>query len=302
MRKKGSNVKAWTEIETGSFIKQLFEELRSEAADKKTVLRLEGTLPGKLRLDSRFLEEAFSGLFPHCVQNTKGETIFFSVFGDSLEKGGYILRVSVSEGGAGFTEEEMELFGGRKEECGDAFLSKLRAVRKGAEERNGSFSVYSTAGGGAVFYMLLPCESLTSQTVGEMEKKEISLHNINETVEKRKENQRKLTWIDRELALNYAGGMEEMRLELLGIYYEQAQKYLKELPELVKAKDWEKYRITVHAIKGNSLGIGAESFSKEAYEQEIAAKNGDIQKIETQFPHFYQHYQSLVEEVKKSKM
>lgn len=300
MKKKGSSVKTWTEIETGSFMKLLFDDLKAEAADKETIFVLEKTLPGRLRLDSSFLRESFLELFRHCVQKTGEEAIFFSVSGDSLDEGGYILKISVSEGGEGFTAEELELLDGRKEDCQEVFLSKLYAIRKGAEERKGDFSVYSTAGGGAVYYIILPCEALTSLTVLELEEED-SLHNIEETDVKIKENPLEHVWINRKLALNYAGEMEEMRLELLNIYYEQAQQYLKELPEIFAAKDWEKYRITVHAIKGNSLGIGAESFSKEAYEQEVAARDGNIRKIEAEFDEFYEHYQSLVEEVKRSK-
>lgn len=301
MKKKGSSAAAWTEIETGPFMKLLFDDLKAEAADKETVFVLEKTLPGRLRLDGSFLRESFLELFRHCVQKTGEETIFFSVSGDSLDEGGYILKISVSEGGEGFTVEELELLDGRKEDCQEVFLSKLYAIRKGAGERKGDFSVYSTAGGGAVYYMILPCEALTSLTVSELEKKENSLHNIEESSVKIEESPQEHVWIDRKLALNYAGEMEEMRLELLSIYYEQAQQYLKELPEIFAAKDWEKYRITVHAIKGNSLGIGAESFSKEAYEQEAAARDGNIRKIEAEFDEFYEHYQSLVEEVKRSK-
>lgn len=302
MKRKGNNKRIWTEIETGSFMKQLFEDLKAEAADKETVFVLENTLPGKLRLDSLFLRETFLRLFRYCAERTGDESVCFSVFGDSLEEGGYVLKISVSEGGEGFTKEELELLDSRKEESREGFLSELYGIRKEARERNGDFFVYSAAGAGAVYYMILPCETLTFLTVLELDEKDNSLHNIEEKVETIEENPSGHGWIDLKLALNYAGEMEDVRLEVLSIYYEQAQEYLKELPEIFAAKDWEKYRIVVHAIKGNSLGIGAESFSREAYEQEVAARDGNIRKIEAEFDEFYKHYQSLVEEVKMSKV
>lgn len=310
MKKKGSNRKIQTEIETASFLEGLAEELREKMAGAGGTAEcvLDDGLPGKLRLDSGFIKETFSFLFSHCAEHTLEKTSTLFVRGAYLEEGRYMLRLSVSEEGEGFTDEELELLDERKNLCQKADLSRLYTIGKSAEEREGSFSVYSVSGGGAVFYLVLPCEVLTTVTVREL--KEKGLHNISEgekaakeksEAERTEEEQPVSGWIDRKLALNYAGDMEEMRLELLDIYFEQAQQYLKELPELLKAEDWEKYRIVVHAIKGNSLGIGAEGFSKEAYGQEMAARDGDIEKIKAEFPVFYGHYQSLVEEVRKSR-
>lgn len=304
MKKKNSYKKAFMEIETASFMKELAGDLKEKAVENGAMAEfsLDISLPGRLRFDAAFLRESFLTIFPHCAENSKEERSIFFVRGEGLEEGRYVLQISVSEGGEGFTKEELELLNVKKDNCPSPYLSRLFAIKKGAKERAGDFFVCSTAGGGAVYYMILPCESLTSVTVGELEKEKEGLHNVEHEVGKIDEQQLEHKWIDRELALNYAGDMEEMRLELLGIYFEQAQQYLKELPKLVEAEDWEKYRITVHAIKGNSLGIGAESFSKEAYEQEMAAKDGDVEKIKAEFQNFYSHYRSLVEEVKNSKL
>lgn len=302
--KKGTGTEAFVEIETASFLKALFEELKEKASEKKlaTELILEKTLPSRLQGDESFIRQSFSTLFTHCVQVTDRETIIFAIRGMDMEEGGFALRLSVLEGGNGFTEEQLELLTDKKDHCQEAYLSELFAMRRAAEVRKGGFSVYSVFGGGALYYMILPCEIVEHTSIGELEKKEFGLHNMDFPGEKAGEEKPGTKWIDRDVALNYAGGMEEMRLEMLSIYYEQAQQYLKELPELFLSEDWEMYRIVVHAIKGNSLGIGAEGFSKEAYEQEMAAKNGDIEKIKAEFKTFYEHYQSLVEEVGKSKI
>ncbi len=302
MRKKGSDAKAWVEVETSSAMKELADALRKEAANKEGEVEfiLEPSLPGKIRLDRDFLKESFLNVFSHCKENTeKSESTFF-VSGEYLEEGDYTLRISVSESIGGFSKEELECLSERKDNCPEAYLSKLYAIRKGARDRGGGFYVYSTDGGGTIYYMILPCKVLSSVTVAELEEMKSSLHNTPSEEGKTEEKQLESGWIDRKLALNYAGDMEEMRLELLNIYFEQAQQYLKELPELFKAEDWKGYRIMVHAIKGNSLGIGAQGFSEEAYEQEMAARDGDIDKIKTEFADFYSHYQSLTAEVKNS--
>lgn len=304
MRKKDSNIKALTEIDTAAFMEELFEDLKKKASEKGLTAEiiLDKSLPGKLRADGDFLRESFFALFSRCTKKTQEGMISFVVRGHDLEKDGYVLRISVSEGGDGFTREQLEFFEDKKDSGQDEELSSLYNIRKEAEKRKGTFTIYSVFGGGALYYLILPGEVLEPVTIEELEKKKNGLHNMEFCGMTTEEDEPESKWIDRDLALNYAGGTEEMRLEMLGIYYDQAQLYLKELPELFKTENWEKYRIIVHAIKGNSLGIGAEGFSKEAYEQEMAAKNGDAEKIRAEFKDFYAHYQSLVEEVRKSRI
>ncbi len=43
--------------------------------------------------------------------------------------------------------------------------------------------------------------------------------------------------------------------------------------------DWKNYRIVVHALKSTSLSIGAEKLSAQAKELELAAEDGDTEKI-----------------------
>lgn len=302
MRRKGIDTKEWTEVETTSFVNALFEELREQAEKKGLLAELvlvDKSLPARIWVEEKFVKQTFSALFAHSVQVTAKGNISFAAAVEETEEGASVLRFSVSEGGNGFSEEELELLENKRNSFEDAFLSRLFAIRKETADRDGAFFVYSVFGGGSVYYMILPCQAVEGAEAEESLKEKEGLHNI-ELGEKKEENENK--WINRELALEYAGGMEEMRLEMLGIYYEQAMQYLKELPELFEAENWEKYRIVVHAIKGNSLGIGAEGFSKEAYEQEMAAKSGNINQIKTEFATFYEHYQSLIKEVEKSKI
>ncbi len=305
MRKGNVAREASVEMETASFAKRLYEKLKEAVSERKieTELILDKSLPGALQADEGFLTQTFSFLFAHCAQATEKEIVCLSIRGMDMEEGGYVLRISVYEGGNGFTEEQLEQFHRRKDNCEEQYLSRLFAIKKETEARDGVFSIYSAYGSGALYYMILPCRILKAAAIGELEDgKQDGLHNVEHGETESKAGEIKTKWIDREVALTYSGGMEEMRLEMLSIYYEQAKQYLNELPSLFQTENWEKYRIVVHAIKGNSLGIGAEGFSKEAYEQEMAAKNGDIQKIKAEFETFYAHYQSLLEEVERCKI
>ena len=57
------------------------------------------------------------------------------------------------------------------------------------------------------------------------------------------------------------------------------------------------YEILVHALKSNSMSIGAKSFSEEAKRQEMAAKEGKEELIHRDFEKFCQDYQAVLEEV-----
>lgn len=103
--------------------------------------------------------------------------------------------------------------------------------------------------------------------------------------------------IDRALGVSYCDGNEEMYLEILKVYYEQSEKYSKDLREFYEKRDWKSYEILVHALKSNSMSIGAKSFSEEAKRQEMAAKEGKEELIHRDFEKFCQDYQAVLEEV-----
>lgn len=102
--------------------------------------------------------------------------------------------------------------------------------------------------------------------------------------------------IDKSAAMVYCGGDEEMYLEFLQAYYEQGREYIKKLPTLRDAGDWQNYGITAHAVKSTSLTIGAEGLSELAKQQEFAAKEGNIVQIEEQWENFYQTYKNVLTE------
>lgn len=81
------------------------------------------------------------------------------------------------------------------------------------------------------------------------------------------------------LAMKYCGGDENTFRNVLSKFIDGGYKYMKELPDHVKAGDYEDYRTKVHAIKSSSIAIGAEKLSQMAADQEAAAAAADAAAV-----------------------
>ncbi|MBP3338521.1 MAG: response regulator [Lachnospiraceae bacterium] len=104
--------------------------------------------------------------------------------------------------------------------------------------------------------------------------------------------------VDKKLGLSYCMDSEDVYKEVLGIYVEQCNEYFPELDKHFNAKDWVNYEVIVHAIKSNSLNIGAKNFSKLSLSHEMAAKSGDFQYIENGYASYIENLKKLLEVVK----
>lgn len=100
--------------------------------------------------------------------------------------------------------------------------------------------------------------------------------------------------IDFSAGMPYCGNDKEMYLEILQAYYEQGQEYKKKMPRLYEEKDWQGYGIIAHAIKSTSLTIGAVGLSEQAKQQEMAAKENNLQELEAHWQQFYKIYQDVL--------
>lgn len=89
----------------------------------------------------------------------------------------------------------------------------------------------------------------------------------------------KLIGINVELGMSYCMDDEDFYREVLEEYINSSK--VSELTALFDAKDWDNYRIRIHAVKSTSLTIGAEELSAKALALETACKNGDAHTIET---------------------
>ncbi len=268
---------------------------KTQEVGLKHAIYIDETLPGWIWGNPVLIQDIVHELVNVSIRKAKAGTVTFAIRGEWTELGYFLLKLSVADAGEGFYEEELQAFFEHPEEMAadDPVYSSLQKVKRRAEVLGGRLTIYTVHGSGALYCVDIPQKVVNRKSVSAEAEVEKNREDNSEIAEGTEEQ----AWIDVEIAMNYCGGEEEMRQEMLGIFYEQAQKYLQELPELYKAEDWEHYRIVVHAMKGNSLGIGAKGFSDEALEQENAARDGDIQKIKETWETFFAHFQSLIQEV-----
>lgn len=102
--------------------------------------------------------------------------------------------------------------------------------------------------------------------------------------------------IDKRLGISYCNGDETMYGEVLRVYYNQGKEYQADLKEFFEKKDWKSYEILVHAIKSNSMSIGAKEFSEEARAHEMASKEKKEAFIEEKFRKFCEDYADVLRE------
>lgn len=91
----------------------------------------------------------------------------------------------------------------------------------------------------------------------------------------------------------YCGDKEGFR-EIAGIFYKEGQKRIRQLERLFEERDWTNYVITVHALKGNSKGIGANELSELALNLETAGKEERVEYIEAHHAELMEKYELLL--------
>ncbi len=113
--------------------------------------------------------------------------------------------------------------------------------------------------------------------------------------------------IDYKLGKKYCGDSEELYREILEIYCEEYEEKTASFERLISESNWKNYTVNIHALKSNSMNIGASDFSKRCLELEKAGKAyqaGDapdrqLEFIRSNHPAVMKMYSEVVEEVKK---
>lgn len=103
--------------------------------------------------------------------------------------------------------------------------------------------------------------------------------------------------IDRKLGLSYCMDMEDFYIEMCGEFCNQAAEYLPKLEEHFGAEDWKQYAVVAHALKGNSLNIGASNFSKLSLQHEMAGKEGNADYIKKEYAVYVQALKALMDKL-----
>ncbi len=113
----------------------------------------------------------------------------------------------------------------------------------------------------------------------------------------KKENDSLWSCLDKDTGLQYCCGSEEFYREMLGSYLNNSR--LGQIRQCYEAKNWEEYRIAVHALKSTSLSIGAVTLSEAAKELEFAAKENRIDEIKTKHAGTMEQYEKLLELIRQ---
>jgi len=105
-------------------------------------------------------------------------------------------------------------------------------------------------------------------------------------------------FLDTKSGLEFCGGRQELYKDVLTTYVKKEK--LSELEAFYEKKDWEKYRIQVHALKSTSLTIGATLLSEEAAKLELAAVEENSYYIESHHDDVMKEYQRLLEKISEA--
>ena len=100
-----------------------------------------------------------------------------------------------------------------------------------------------------------------------------------------------------EMGLDYCCGEEEFYLEMLRMFYSQAEAKRDEIISLYEEANWKDYAIKVHALKSTSLTIGAEELSAQAKALEMAGKSGDVEYIHENHAALLRMYEEICESI-----
>ena len=99
--------------------------------------------------------------------------------------------------------------------------------------------------------------------------------------------------MDTDEALLHTGGNAELLKEILCDIASAGPEAANELRQAAESKDYEKYRITAHSIKGLMSTIGAREMSATAKRHEYAARNGEYVFIGEHYGVFAKSYENL---------
>lgn len=106
----------------------------------------------------------------------------------------------------------------------------------------------------------------------------------------------KLSFLNTEAGFSYCCNDEDFYLQIINTYLEENKS--EGILEAYGEKDWENYRILVHALKGTSRTIGADYISEEARKLEFAARENNIAYIDENTERFLGEYDELLEKLR----
>lgn len=103
-------------------------------------------------------------------------------------------------------------------------------------------------------------------------------------------------YIDRETALMYCAGSEEIFKEFLGMFCSLQEEKREKILKCYQEADWNGYGIELHALKSTSLSIGGKQLSELSFGLEKAGKSGDAEFIQAHHEEMLKLYEATVQE------
>ncbi len=103
-------------------------------------------------------------------------------------------------------------------------------------------------------------------------------------------------FLDVNSAMQFCCNNEALYLQIVNTYV--VENRLEVIRNYLEEKDFDNYRIQVHALKSGSRTIGAGEFSNRAFSLEMAAKNGDTEFILENTEALLNEYSELLERIK----
>jgi len=104
------------------------------------------------------------------------------------------------------------------------------------------------------------------------------------------------TYIDRDTAMLYCAGSEEIFCEFLGMFCNLHEQKKALIEKCYAEEDWNGYGIELHSLKSTSLSIGGKKISELAFELEKAGKSGDGEYIRLHHEEAMTLYEATVQE------
>lgn len=102
--------------------------------------------------------------------------------------------------------------------------------------------------------------------------------------------------IDTELGMKYCMNRKDLYKQVTDMFAAGEKSGL--IEEMFGLKDWEKYRVEVHAIKGTALTIGASKLAEMAKDIDLAIKQGNPEFVELNHRDFMDEYIKVLDLIK----
>lgn len=95
-------------------------------------------------------------------------------------------------------------------------------------------------------------------------------------------------------------GDPDIYMEVLETALEEGRDKIPVIRNSVENSDYERYLIEVHGLKNAAKSIGAMTLSQMAYEQEMAARQGDYDCVKRSYQALLEKYEEILNQMEEA--